>query len=64
MVDNDEYLWVWNTKCMKYQCTRCGFMYSPNSYEDGTIDSPYNYCPNCGEKNPSRHFKVTFIEEV
>ena len=32
------------------KCPNCGFIYSPQGYEDGTVDFPYKFCPSCGEK--------------
>lgn len=29
-------------------CPACGFQYTPKSYEDGTIEKPYHFCPHCG----------------
>lgn len=32
------------------ECPDCGFIYSPDSYEDGTVDTLYNFCPICGRR--------------
>lgn len=34
-----------------HKCSNCGFRYSPKGNEDGTTDSPYRFCPKCGEKD-------------
>lgn len=37
--------WTYQLKCPK-----CGYMYSPQGYEDGTTDYPHKFCPECDEK--------------
>lgn len=47
--------WTYQLKCPK-----CGYVYSPQGYEDGTTDYPHKFCPKCGEKlespNAPTHF--------
>jgi len=44
-IEERPHRWTYQLKCPK-----CGYVYNPQGYEDGTTDHPHKFCPECGEK--------------
>ena len=51
--NNDSKHWIEerpNEWTYQLRCPKCGYVYLPKGYEDGTTEHPNKYCPKCGEK--------------